>query len=217
MAADRLLIFAPDSNRLARGPAPPLSETQANALRLACIRDMVTLAARERGRVELWTAGRGRDARELAREFAHLPNETQATGALGDRIADAFDRSFADGAERVVILTVPTPTLRESTLTIAFKDLQDADVVLGPARRGGAYLIGVRLQAWPRARSLFAGVTDAALHEGDAIVARSADSGLELRVLPGWYGIESAEDLERARADASPDSHLARWLEEQNG
>jgi glycosyltransferase A (GT-A) superfamily protein (DUF2064 family) len=66
--------------------------------------------------------------------------------------------------------------------------------------------------AWPRAAALFRDPVWNTRTVLDATLARAAQTALELRLLPGWYAIDRVEDIERARLDALPQSHLAEWL-----
>jgi glycosyltransferase A (GT-A) superfamily protein (DUF2064 family) len=128
------------------------------------------------------------------------------------RIADAFARSFDEDALRVVVLAGDVPTLPDGRLTAAFEDLREADVVLGPREEGGSYLIGLRGEAWPRGAALFRDDAWSPRTAVDVTLAAAAGASLELRLLPAWYDIDGPADLERARADALPDSHVAVWL-----
>ncbi len=194
------------------GMVPPLTAIQAAELYEACLRDVIALAARERGRLELWFSGGDTARKYFEREFRHLLREPQTWGSLGQRLADAFDRSFQDGAERVIAIVSDSPTLPETTLTSAFHDLHEADAVLGPTRDGAYYLVGLRARAWPRASRMFLGVPWIATHVWEATLLRAAEAALDLRILPGWYLIDRVEDLEQAREHAPADSHLGRWL-----
>ncbi|HEU4884842.1 MAG TPA: TIGR04282 family arsenosugar biosynthesis glycosyltransferase [Longimicrobium sp.] len=68
----------------------------------------------------------------------------QADGDLGARMKDAFARAFADGAERVVIVGSDLPEVSASLLRRAFELLEANPAVIGPARDGGYYLLGLR-------------------------------------------------------------------------
>ncbi len=215
MPADRLIVFAkaPVPGDVKTRLSPPLSPADAAAVHEACLRDVITHAARERGRLEIWFAGGTAAGGWFAREFPGIVRAAQRDGDLGARMGDAFERSFADGAERVIIVGADVPTLPDSTLTSAFVDLEDGDAVIGPSRDGGYVLIGLHVRAWPRGVALFETVdwsTDAVLAQ---TLANAERARLDLRLLPGWYDVDRPEDLERARADASPDSYLGRWLE----
>jgi glycosyltransferase A (GT-A) superfamily protein (DUF2064 family) len=214
MPADRVLIFGerPLPGAVKTRLSPPLPPEEAAAVYDACLRDVIALAARERGRVELWYEGNSAH-KYFSREFPHLTCASQSGGSLGARLTDAFVRSFDDGAERVIIIPNDAPTLPDTVLTSAFHDLQEADIVIGPNHEGSCYLIGLRSAAWPQAALM---LNDIPNPEGDTfnrILAQAATTDLDLRVLPGWYGIEVPEDLMRARADAAAESHLGRWLD----
>ena len=73
----------------------------------------------------------------------------QQQGAdLGTRMHHAFMNSFADGYEKVVIIGSDLPDLESHHILEAFQRLDSNDVVLGPAKDGGYYLLGMkRLQA----------------------------------------------------------------------
>lgn len=63
---------------------------------------------------------------------------------LGDRMQQAFDAQFAKGAERVCIIGSDTFEIKAEIIQEAFKKLQDHDIVIGPARDGGYYLLGMK-------------------------------------------------------------------------
>jgi rSAM/selenodomain-associated transferase 1 len=68
----------------------------------------------------------------------------QAEGDLGMRMRDAFARAFADGAGRVVIVGSDLPALSAALLRRAFDRLDGCAAVVGPARDGGYWLLGMR-------------------------------------------------------------------------
>lgn len=214
MIADRLLVFAasPGVGAAQTQLTPHLTAAEAAALYEACLRDVIALAARERGRVELWFDGEAAEDRYFSDAFPHVTLRRQRDGHGGTRLADAFARSFDDDAERVIIIGSAVPTIPDGRLTAAFEDLREADAVVGPGLDGGQYLIGLRSVAWPRAAALFRDPVWNTRTVLDATLARAAQTALELRLLPGWYAIDRVEDIERARLDALPQSHLAEWL-----
>ena len=70
--------------------------------------------------------------------------EVQGTGDLGDRMKDAFERRFSEGADRVMIIGSDCPLITPEHLQAAADALADRDVVLGPAVDGGYWLVGQR-------------------------------------------------------------------------
>lgn len=117
--------------------------------------------------------------------------QRQADGDLGDRMADALAAAFAEGSQAVVIIGTDCPGLDAVGLAVAFQQLQQADLVLGPATDGGYYLIGMR-RSIP---ALFQGIawgTDQVLSQTLSIAA-----ALHLRVaqLMPLTDIDRPEDL----------------------
>ncbi len=67
----------------------------------------------------------------------------QASGDLGERMEHYFSAAFARGASRVVLIGSDSPTLPAAFVYDAWRQLADTPVVLGPARDGGYYLVGL--------------------------------------------------------------------------
>ena len=213
MAADRILVFAkrPASGRVKTRLTPPLPPDEAATVYEACLRDVIALAARQRAQVEVWYDDEPNAAPYFASELPHLMARAQGSGDLGAKMKDAFERSFADQAERVIIIGTDSPTLPETFLNNAFDDLHESDVVIGPSLDGGYYLIGFRSSAWPKARKLFDHVRWSEADVFRTTVDRVELIGLTSRVQPGWYDIDTVEDLRQALQDAAEDSNLCRW------
>lgn len=213
MAADRTIVFAkrPAAGRVKTRLTPPLPPDEAVVVYEACLRDVVARAARQRASIEVWYQEELRAAHYFETEMPNWPARAQADGDLGAKMSDAFARSFADDAERVVIIGSDAPTLPDAMLNAAFDDLHEVDVVIGPSVDGGYYLIGARSSAWPAARALFDAIAWSGPDVFKATFERCARIGLNVRVLPGWYDVDTIEDLRQALQDATDDSHLARW------
>lgn len=215
MAVDRILVFAkrPAAGRVKTRLTPPLPPDEAANVYEACVRDVITLAARQRARVELWYHEEPRARAWFEDEMPHTFTHGQSDGDLGAKMRDAFTRSFANGAQRVVIIGSDSPTLPETVLNTAFDDLHEADVVIGPSVDGGYYLIGVRADALPKADALFDAMSWSTPDVFRTTVERIESAGLASRVLPGWYDVDTIEDLRQALLDTTSDSHLCRWAE----
>ena len=74
---------------------------------------------------------------------ADLRPVPQGEGDLGRRMDLAFAEAFAEGMRRVVLVGTDIPGIRPAHLARAFQALRRKDVVIGPARDGGYYLIGL--------------------------------------------------------------------------
>ena len=86
------------------------------------------------------------DAGEAVRAWLGAGAEylPQAEADLGARMWAAFEAAFAAGFRRVVIIGSDLPDLSRIVLRRAFDLLDTHPAVLGPARDGGYYLLGMR-------------------------------------------------------------------------
>jgi rSAM/selenodomain-associated transferase 1 len=218
MPIERLLIFAkrPSAGRVKTRLSPPIPPDEAATLYEAMLRDTVGLAARQRSTAELWYADEPGALEYFTREFPHITLHAQIGDQLGERLSNAFDASFRDGAQRVVIIGSDSPTLPENVLGAPFDDLQESDVAIGPTADGGFYLIGLRAGVWPRARALFDGVVWSSSDALKQTIANAEARGLDLRAMPGWYDVDTLTDLQQALNDHDPTSHLGRWFATAN-
>jgi uncharacterized protein len=115
----------------------------------------------------------------------------QADGGLGERMRDAFARAFAGGARRVAIVGSDLPGLSAVLLARAFRLLEERDAVLGPARDGGYYLLGLRRPV----EGVFAGVPWSTPRVLAATLERFRAAGIEPALLEELADVDRAEDL----------------------
>lgn len=64
-------------------------------------------------------------------------------GNLGKKMFNAMSRVLTEGYQRAVLVGVDIPELSSSIILRAFKLLSDNDIIFGPARDGGYYLVGI--------------------------------------------------------------------------
>ncbi|MCF8030579.1 MAG: TIGR04282 family arsenosugar biosynthesis glycosyltransferase, partial [Desulfohalobiaceae bacterium] len=67
----------------------------------------------------------------------------QSGESLGERMENAFQLMFEQGCAKAVLIGSDCPGLEVSILEEAFRALDTADVVFGPAWDGGYYLLGL--------------------------------------------------------------------------
>jgi uncharacterized protein len=93
----------------------------------------------------------------LGSEFEYA---SQGGGDIGERMQRAFEDAFKSGAATVVIIGTDIPDLTAVDITSAFAVLKQKNMVLGPAKDGGYYLIGFQKNAFsPAVGDLFTGIT----------------------------------------------------------
>ncbi len=69
--------------------------------------------------------------------------DEQCLGDLGDRMKNAFKIGFNQGKKQIIIIGTDCPFLTVDILSQGFNALQKHSIVLGPAKDGGYYLIGL--------------------------------------------------------------------------
>ncbi len=75
---------------------------------------------------------------------AQFTYQIQTTGELGRRLQAEFQRGFESGYKRIIAIGADCPDLNSQLIGQAFQQLRSQDIVLGPAKDGGYYLIGLR-------------------------------------------------------------------------
>jgi len=68
----------------------------------------------------------------------------QSGANLGQRMHNAFATAFARNCRKAVIIGSDCLQLQTQHLLMAFEQLDNADVVIGPATDGGYYLLGMK-------------------------------------------------------------------------
>jgi rSAM/selenodomain-associated transferase 1 len=74
----------------------------------------------------------------------HFNKEVQQGTELGSKMQFAFEQAFQQGYSSVCIIGTDCLELTQQIVTDAFDNLRNHDAVLGPAKDGGYYLLGMR-------------------------------------------------------------------------
>ncbi len=117
--------------------------------------------------------------------------EVQSGKELGARMQGAFTAEFSHGYTSIVIIGTDCPELDEASISLAFKQLEVSDVVVGPALDGGYYLLGLSAMH----NELFEGIawsTSSVLSETIQIAERLS---LSMAFTPEKRDIDTFEDL----------------------
>ncbi len=114
----------------------------------------------------------------------------QAGGAIGERLANAFARHYADGAKRAIIVGTDCPGVERRHVIEAFTALESRGIVLGPTHGGRVYLIGLR-EPQP---ALFRGVPWSSGAVFGQIKARAAAAHLGLHLLRPLREVNTLQD-----------------------
>ncbi len=196
-----LIIFAkaPIPGQVKTRLCPPLTPDEAATLHGSCVLDTLERTARS-AKTHALSCDRYlacAPASTLAffkiMEARHKVALLDQSGEdLGIRMSRAFEAVFAQGYRQVVLVGTDVPTLPLDYYALALGLLASHDLVLGPARDGGYYLIGLkRLIA-----DLFISIpwsTDRVCATTQHIAARL---GLTTALLPEWRDLDTIDDLQ---------------------
>ncbi|MEB2779335.1 TIGR04282 family arsenosugar biosynthesis glycosyltransferase [Algoriphagus sp. C2-6-M1] len=69
--------------------------------------------------------------------------ELQSGQDLGDKMSHALQRLFQENFDRLVIIGTDCPEITPKLISKAFEELEESEVVIGPATDGGYYLLGM--------------------------------------------------------------------------
>jgi len=123
------------------------------------------------------------------RDIDYVP---QARGDLGGRMFRSLQWAFDQGARRVVLVGTDIPGLAPEHLATAFDRLKRRDLVIGPSKDGGYWLVGMS-----RPENIFEGIawSTATVLENTLNLARR--KGMAPSLLDPLRDLDDTDDLDR--------------------
>ncbi|MDH4231490.1 MAG: TIGR04282 family arsenosugar biosynthesis glycosyltransferase [Nitrospirota bacterium] len=126
-----------------------------------------------------------------------MPGEVlmaQRGGDVGERMDNALKDLFGRGAEKAVVVGSDIPGLHRGIIGKAFQELDDCDVVIGPAMDGGYYLIGMK---FPHPE-IFRNITWGTEKVFEETVTSIEKTGLTHCLVTTLFDVDDLDDLVRA-------------------
>ncbi len=77
-------------------------------------------------------------------------SDKQKGNSFGERLANAIEEIFAQGVSNLIITGTDSPNISSALFAEVSKKLSQKQLVLGPAKDGGVYLIGISKEAYGR-------------------------------------------------------------------
>lgn len=119
---------------------------------------------------------------------------------LGEKMENAAQHGFHQGASHVVIMGSDIPALDEPILLKMLSEIGESDIVIGPTCDGGYYLIGFsKSNASKLCPLLFREMSWSHHTVFDKTIQRANDQGFTIATLPLLHDIDTEECLEEAR------------------
>jgi len=116
----------------------------------------------------------------------------QPEGDLGLKMNTAFCQGFIEGYRRIILIGTDCPELTSASLVTAAAQLDSHKAVIGPAKDGGYYLIGLRSPQ----PALFESIPWSTRDVLNTTLARLDASGTNYAMLEVFSDIDTLEDLE---------------------
>ncbi len=175
---------------------PRLGPEKCAELNSAMMHDTLTRLQRLEGNVQLVLALSGNPSPGDVPDGLLI--EAQQGPDLGARMLREIAKGLAAGHEAVILIGTDHPTLPLAFVEEALRALEaPRSVVLGPSEDGGYYLIGMSALHPELFRNMMWS-TESVFAE---TAARAAHLDADLTILPPWYDVDTAVDLDRLFED----------------
>lgn len=109
---------------------------------------------------------------------------------LGDRMANAFEETFAKGYTKAILIGSDCGEISTDILQRALLALDTSALVLGPAKDGGYYLIGMKKSH----RFLFEGISWSTDQVAKQTLAKAKSADVSCALLPVLSDVDTYED-----------------------
>jgi rSAM/selenodomain-associated transferase 1 len=174
---------------------PRFSPEEALALHRALLIDSLALmfqCAESAGAAcHLYLSEEGPLDGEMTARLGSMTPRIQSGVDLGDRLLHAIQECLAEGVREIVVLGSDSPHLPAVYVARAFEKLGKAEVVVGPARDGGYYLLGAsRLHP-----ALLTDMPWGTAQLYRETVRRARKDGIPIASLPAWYDVDLPESV----------------------
>ncbi len=116
----------------------------------------------------------------------------QHDGDLGYRMFQAINKILNEGYEKSVLVGVDIPEISGSIVLKAFELLSQSDIVFGPARDGGYYLVGLKKPFI----EIFQNIKWSTHNTLKQSTEKAADFGYSVALTETLSDIDKIEDLE---------------------
>ena len=192
---DRLIIFVkwPEKGRVKTRLSAAFGEEAVLEIYRCFVEDIIGTVKRSGFR--LLIAYYPEDAGEKIAVWLGDDNDyiLQVGADLGAKMSNAFRLVFERGVSRAVLIGSDFPDLPAEIISDAFSALKSEHAVIGPAKDGGYYLIGFRLDTF--SSEVFDGIPWSTAEVLERTMSIFTREGLDVHQLPFWRDIDRPEDI----------------------
>jgi rSAM/selenodomain-associated transferase 1 len=76
-------------------------------------------------------------------KWPNTPKFIQKGADLGEKMQNAFEKGFSDGYKKIILIGSDLPDISATIIQKGFDQLNNSEIVFGPAEDGGYYLVGM--------------------------------------------------------------------------
>lgn len=207
-----LIIFArePEKGKVKTRLSGYLSESRCLNLYKAFLKDTLGIAGKVKCDEKLIAyESSGAYPPYLLRISSPLQLARQKGKNLGERMHNAFLQAFDAGFSRAAIIGTDAPDLPARYVNRAFSELKKKDLILGPSKDGGYYLVALK-----RACGLvFKGIKWGSKQVLKDSLKNAKQLKMKTALLPAWSDVDDAASLTGlvSRLRKTQDRDTAKW------
>lgn len=205
-----MIVFAkePEKGRVKTRLREHLSEEQCFKLYKAFLRDTLesvkTLEHIDKVLAYDFTTNEPGYLKKIGRPFTFYK---QRGKNLGEKMHNAFKFARKTNSEKAIIIGSDSPNLPVNYVKEAFRRLDNNDIVLGPSRDGGYYLVGLKNPCL----TIFRGVKWSSETVLKDTIKNAGRLNKKIAILRKWYDIDDSAGLARLKRDLKKKKNTARW------
>ncbi|WP_299013190.1 DUF2064 domain-containing protein [uncultured Polaribacter sp.] len=128
-------------------------------------------------------------------EYFHFSEKNQVGNSFGERFSNAIETIFKKGFDNVITIGNDTPHLKTSHLIDTIHQLEKNQLVLGPSKDGGFYLMGIKKEHFNKQTFLNLPWQTRFLNSYIAKISSSKNS--EIKFLESLNDLDSKEDIKK--------------------
>ncbi|NOT36382.1 MAG: glycosyltransferase [Saprospiraceae bacterium] len=125
----------------------------------------------------------------IPNQASHFLSVIQQGNDLGIRMANAFQKNVKQGS-KVILIGTDCPYIKRSDIDSAFCQLDNSDLIIGPCKDGGYYLIGLK-SFYPE---LFSGIQWSTSEVFQKTIEIAKSLNLNVSLLPEYEDIDSYQN-----------------------
>lgn len=127
-------------------------------------------------------------------KYFHFSEKQQIGSNFGERFSNAIETIFNKGFKNVITIGNDTPHLKTHHLIDTIHRLEKNDLILGPSKDGGFYLMGIKKEHFNKETFLKLPWQTSRLYS--CISSISTSKNLEIKFLEVLHDIDSKEDIQ---------------------